>query len=220
MPRLRDLLEYVAQPGLEHVWILLDIKLDNNAENVMRLIRETIDSVQSNERAWENRIVLGCWAAKYLPFCKNYLAGYPITHIGFSTCYARQFLRVPNVSFNILQKVLIGPIGAKFIRDVKEKGRELFVWTVNDDNIMKWCIQRHVDGVITDDPKKFKKICDEWNDYEPEARLSLGQWLYTVWLYIVVFFFTFMFRYKFPETVGQFARKGTTTNKLHKKSRQ
>lgn len=27
MPRLKDLLEYVAQPGLEEIWVLLDIKV-------------------------------------------------------------------------------------------------------------------------------------------------------------------------------------------------
>lgn len=27
MPRLVDLLEYLAQPGLEEIWLLLDIKV-------------------------------------------------------------------------------------------------------------------------------------------------------------------------------------------------
>ena len=27
MPRLIDLLEYLAQPGLEDIWVLLDIKV-------------------------------------------------------------------------------------------------------------------------------------------------------------------------------------------------
>jgi hypothetical protein len=27
MPRLLDLLEYLAQPGLEDIWVLLDIKV-------------------------------------------------------------------------------------------------------------------------------------------------------------------------------------------------
>lgn len=27
MPRLVDLLEYLAQPGLEDIWVLLDIKV-------------------------------------------------------------------------------------------------------------------------------------------------------------------------------------------------
>jgi tubulin gamma/phosphatidylglycerol phospholipase C len=29
MPRLVDLLEYLAQPGLEDIWVLLDIKVNS-----------------------------------------------------------------------------------------------------------------------------------------------------------------------------------------------
>ena len=130
-----------------------------------------------------------------------------MSHIGFSTTYARQFLKVPNVSFNMLQKVLLGPIGKRFIKDVKKAHRPLFVWTVNDDNLMKWSIQKEVDGVITDDPKRFKKICDEWDDeLEPIARVSIMQWLYTFWLWMLVFVFSFTFRKKFPETVDGYLK--------------
>jgi glycerophosphoryl diester phosphodiesterase len=181
MPRLEDLLEYVAQPGLEHMWILLDIKLDNDSEKVMALIARTIKSVQAGARPWQDRIVLGIWAAKFLPLCTKHMPGFPISHIGFSTYYARQFLEVPGVSFNMLQKVLFGPIGARFIRDVKKANRPLFVWTVNEANLMKWSIQKEVDGVITDDPKLFNQVCREYDDDEPLVRVGWLQWIYTFW---------------------------------------
>jgi glycerophosphoryl diester phosphodiesterase len=207
MPRLLDLLEYIAQPGLEHIWILLDIKLDNNADDIMGRITQTIDSTSPNpSRLWKDRVLLGIWAAKFLPLCTHYLPGYAITHIGFSTCYARQFLAVPNVGFNMLQKVLLGPIGSKFIREVKEAGRQLLVWTVNEKNLMRWSIQKGVDGVITDDVKKFRDICDEWTDDESIIRVSYSQWLYTFWLYLVVLVFGLLFRFRFPETVRDFLK--------------
>lgn len=63
MPRLQDLLEYLAKPGREYLWVLLDIKLDNDADKVMCLIGETIRSVApSANRAWKDRVVLGVWA--------------------------------------------------------------------------------------------------------------------------------------------------------------
>jgi len=209
MPRLRDLLELVAQPELQHLWLLLDIKVDNDADNVMRLIAETIKSVPPGARPWNDRILLGIWAAKFLPLCVKYSPGFPITHIGFSTCYARQFLKVPNVSFNIMQKVLLGPVGKSFIRDVKKAGRPLFIWTVNQAHLMKWGIQKELDGIITDDPKKFREVCDEWDDDEPPAHPSWAEWLSTFWLYMIIGTFWFRFKYRFPETVDQYTAKET-----------
>lgn len=81
MPRLKDLLEYLATPGLEDIWVLLDIKvpwpslhkamkknriderikLDDNADDVIRLIATTIAEVNPS-KPWNQRILLGCWA--------------------------------------------------------------------------------------------------------------------------------------------------------------
>jgi phosphatidylglycerol phospholipase C len=81
MPCLKDLLEYLATPGLEDIWVLLDIKvpwpsllepfkkdridhwekLDTDADDIMRLIAATLQDVKPS-RAWNERVVLGCWA--------------------------------------------------------------------------------------------------------------------------------------------------------------
>ena len=85
MPRLKDLLEYLATPGLEDIWLLLDIKvpwpalseplrknrvdewkkLDNAADDMMRLIASTIAEVKPS-RPWNERVILGCWAVRTL----------------------------------------------------------------------------------------------------------------------------------------------------------
>ena len=85
MPSLKDLLEYLAMPGLEDIWVLLDIKvpwpsllepfqkcridhwekLDTNADDVMRLIATTLEEVKPS-RAWNERVLLGCWAVGIL----------------------------------------------------------------------------------------------------------------------------------------------------------
>ncbi|KAF2154823.1 tubulin-domain-containing protein [Myriangium duriaei CBS 260.36] len=159
MPKLIDLLEYLASPGLEDIWLLLDIKLDNDSEKVMRLIAEAIESATpSSARPWRDRIVLGCWAAKYLPLANHYLPGFSISHIGFSLTYARRFFDVPNISFNMLCDVLPGPGGKAFIRRCKNEHRPIFAWTVNTTDKMEWCIRRRLDGVITDNPEHFRQI--------------------------------------------------------------
>ncbi|OWO97715.1 hypothetical protein B2J93_2475 [Marssonina coronariae] len=173
MPRLVDLLEYLNTPGLEDIWVLLDIKLDDNPDALMSAIAEGIKDVESS-REWADRILLGCWDAKYIPVCNKHLPGFPITHIGWNIPYARQFLDVPGISFNMFQKMMIGPGGERFMKDVRKAGRSLFLWTINDDNSMRWCISKQVDGVITDDPKRYLEICKIYNG--EKVKISLKQW--------------------------------------------
>ncbi|RDL39214.1 putative Glycerophosphoryl diester phosphodiesterase [Venustampulla echinocandica] len=214
MPRLKDLLEYLAEPGLEDVWVLLDIKvpwpslaeplkndrinrwakLDNHAEDVFRLMAATLADTKPS-RPWKQRILLGCWAAKHLPLCTKYLPGYSITHIGFSITYARQFLKVPGAGFNMLQKIMVGPFGNAFLRDVKTAKRSIFVWTVNEEDWMKWSIRKEVDGVITDDPKKFLEVCDTYQG--EEIHLSFAAWPALVWMNALAVLFSVLFRYRY-----------------------
>jgi phosphatidylglycerol phospholipase C len=100
---------------------------------------------------------------EYVPFRDKYLPGFPISHIGRDLYYAREFLKVPDVSFNILQRVIVGPVGQNFLRDVRAAGRDVFVWTVNKPNGMRWSIRNEVDGVLTDDPAAFIKFCEEYD---------------------------------------------------------
>jgi glycerophosphoryl diester phosphodiesterase len=80
MPRLSDLLDWLAvdDEGREDVWVLLDIKIDNNHDDVMRLIGETLASVEPGKRSWEERIVLGIWTvsrASCLPCLPRFFVG-------------------------------------------------------------------------------------------------------------------------------------------------
>lgn len=86
LARLSDLLEYLALPGREEIWLLLDIKvfgrefrmhlllkltlqLDNDANDVMRLVAETIKQVPAHpQKPWNQRVVLGCWAVRMCIF--------------------------------------------------------------------------------------------------------------------------------------------------------
>ena len=225
MPRLKDLLEYVASPGLEEIWVLLDIKLDNDPTTVMRLIAATIASVPpSPKRPWKNRIVLGVWAAKYLSLCEDYLPGFPVSHIGFSTLYARRFFSVPNISFNMLHQVLHGPIGARFIRKAKALNREIFAWTVNDENRMRWCIRKELDGVITDDPKKFLEVCKDYEqppiekDVKSKEAYAVKDWAHIVRIQILVAIFVVLFRFRFGGTVDPKYVKSRKPTTLQKKT--
>ncbi|KAJ5688536.1 hypothetical protein N7462_002928 [Penicillium macrosclerotiorum] len=209
MPRLLDVLEYLRQPGREHIWVLLDIKLDNDPATIMQKIAEVVESVPIPAIGpdWHRRIVLGCWSARYLPQRARFLPRYAMTLICVDLSYARQFLQVPRISFNINQKVLMGPLGRGFLEEAKAARRPVYLWTVNAPNLMRWGIRHDVDGIITDDPALFRQVCEEWKKdkangpdaaQDPELdRLSLGQraqiWIVTA--FILVFGWLLRFKY-------------------------
>lgn len=196
MPRLLDLLIYLARPEVSHLWVMLDIKLDNDAARVMEMIARTINAAPASpSKPWSQRLLLGIWSTKYLSLCQEYLSEFPILYIGFSTQIARQFLDVPNVSFSLLQKILMFPLGQRFLRDAKAADRQVFSWTVNDPKNMRWGIRHHLDGVITDDPKTFLKVCEDWDparDSE-EPPMHWSELMVTVWVNMMAALFGMFF---------------------------
>ncbi|KAJ4306241.1 hypothetical protein N0V88_001039 [Collariella sp. IMI 366227] len=164
MPRLADLLEWLTQPEHEAVWVLLDIKTDDDPEVLLPAIARTIAAVPVGEggRPWRERVIVGAWNENYITHSRMHLPSFPLAYIGFSLLYARRFLSSnhPDVHFNLFQPVLVGPLGAHFRRAVRRHGRKLFVWTVNDPQWMEWAIKKGVDGVITDEVGRYKDVRD------------------------------------------------------------
>ncbi|KAI9673343.1 MAG: hypothetical protein M1829_004110 [Trizodia sp. TS-e1964] len=196
LPRLKDLLDYLATPGLEDVWVLLDIKIDNDADDLMRFTADTIRNTTPGAKPWAERIVLGCWTQNYLPLCDKYLPGFQISHIGYNLSYARQFLKIPSISFNMLQKILVGPAGTRFLQDAKAAGRPVYVWTVNEAEMMRWSIRKQVDGVITDNPEHYLDVCRHYDGTKRLERLSLKTYASIIWVNIMATFFGLLFRRK------------------------
>lgn len=169
LPRLSDLLEYLTEPGLESIWLLLDIKADDDATDLLTRVASTLSSVTSPSRPWTERVIFGGWNENYLNLCRTLLPSYPIALIAFSPFYASRFLSQPDVHFNIFQKALVGPAGRRFMRAVRKSGRSLFLWTVNEEEWMKWSIKKEADGVITDDPRLFLEVCEKFKGGEAQG---------------------------------------------------
>lgn len=163
----------------------------------MRLIADTIRSVPpSLLRPWQSRVVLGIWAAKYLPLCSQYLPGYSVSHIGFSTLIASYFLTVPNVSFNLNQNILMTPWGKLFIRKAQCDQRPVYAWTVNEESKMRWDIRQGLDGVITDDPKLFLEVRRAWHEGKKDG-VSVRTWLDVLRMNVFALIYTVLFRCMF-----------------------
>lgn len=175
MPRLSDLLAYLAEPANASVWLLLDIKVDDAAEDMIPLLAATIHQAASSQSTngtninWSSRIVLGCWTARHVRLCHELLPDFAIAWIGITLALAREYLAVPNIALNMRQEPMrYGFGGRKFIQEVQADGRPLYAWTVNSVGWMRWAIGKRLDAVITDDPRLFLEVCKRYG--EEEAR--------------------------------------------------
>lgn len=144
LPRLVDLLEYlVSGPETERIWVLLDIKIDDKPEDLLRAVACAFTEV-SSATPWDERIVLGCWNATFMKAALAFLPGFPLAHISTSLYYSRHFLPIPNLGFNMFQLLLVGPLGAWFLAKAKSATRPVFAWTVNSPKWMEWCIRKNI----------------------------------------------------------------------------
>lgn len=173
MPRLADLLEYLAAPGRESVWLLLDIKIDDPAPDMIARLAATLLAAAAapGGSSWSRRVVLGCWTAAHLRLCHERLPDFAIAWIGITIPLAREYLAVPNVAMNMRQEPLYGFRGRCFVRECQARGRPLYAWTVNDEGWMRWAIGKRLDAVVTDDPKKYLEVCKK---YRLEAEVGAG----------------------------------------------
>ena len=61
--------------------------------------------------------------------------------------------------------------------ETKTKVIKVFTWSDNAEMWVARSIRNKVDGVITDDPRRFVELCDAWGCDEPrEVRGGFGGW--------------------------------------------
>ena len=53
------------------------------------------------------------------------------------------------------------PRGSWLRQQAKQRGQLVFSWTDNADEWMALSIRNEIDGVVTDDPKRFLELCDQ-----------------------------------------------------------
>lgn len=173
MPRLSDLLAYLAEPAHASIWLLIDIKVDDAAEDMVPLLAAAIRAAPPPGN-WTSRIVLGCWTARHVRLCHELLPEFAIAWIGITLTLAREYMKVPNVALNMRQEPMFGFGGNRFIRDVQADGRPLYAWTVNSVGWMRWAIGKRLDAVITDDPRLFLEVCKRYGEEAARGQVTEG----------------------------------------------
>jgi hypothetical protein len=68
----------------------------------------------------------------------------------------------------------------------------VYAWTVNEEKRMLWAIDRQLDGICTDDPKRFLELCEQWKKDTRKnqgVRFTVKEW-FDIWkmqLMVLVF---------------------------------
>lgn len=69
--------------------------------------------------------------------------------------------------------------------------------------MMRWSIGKSLDGVITDDPKKFLEVCDDWERGHRKVVITWRQWMMILWINLMVLIFGLVFWWKYGGTQKQ-----------------
>ena len=96
--------------------------------------------------------------------------------------------------------MLVGPIGASFLRRARLAGTPVLAWTVNERERMRWCIRNQLDGVITDDPKVFLEECHAYGSApKPDRELSIWTIIDVFRVHVMAFVFGLVFAWKYND---------------------
>jgi glycerophosphoryl diester phosphodiesterase len=67
-----------------------------------------------------------------------------------------------------------GMANRRFIERAHQRGRRVFVWTINDPASMSYWMSRGVDGIITDEPAMARRVLEERAEMGPAERLLIN----------------------------------------------
>ncbi|WVF72916.1 hypothetical protein IAT40_007734 [Kwoniella sp. CBS 6097] len=161
IPLFEELIALLMEPQNQHVTLNIDCKMQNDPERLFPEMSRIISTYPNHATALSPRIILGLWhplflppALKYLPECRRY-------HIGFSIPIVKTYFWNHVEGFSMNFSLLMGSEGQKFLREAREDGKEVTVWTVNDENEMRIAMQWGVKAVLTDRVGAFNKLKEE-----------------------------------------------------------
>ncbi|OCF41343.1 glycerophosphoryl diester phosphodiesterase [Kwoniella heveanensis CBS 569] len=161
IPLFEELIALLMEPQNQHVTLNIDCKMQNDPERLFPEMSRIISTYPNHASTLSPRIILGLWhplflppALKYLPQCRRY-------HIGFSIPIVKTYFWNHVEGFSMNFSLLMGSEGQKFLKEARENGKEVTVWTVNDANEMRIAMQWGVKAVLTDRVGAFNELKQE-----------------------------------------------------------
>ena len=139
IPTLDEAIKYVKGKSK----LLIEIKLNGNEGS--DVVKKVIDVIKENR--YENQCVIASMDKEVLKVVKdidsNLLTCY-LTALAYGDFYSWDYVDIYGIESTFVTKGVID--------DIHKKGKQIFVWTVNDQKLMSKMIDLNVDSIITDNP--------------------------------------------------------------------
>lgn len=76
---------------------------------------------------------------------------------------------------------------------------------------MRWCVDKELDGVITDDPKLFLEVCKDAQEGKDRERIGIRDYLVVILFQLLMPLFNAYFMWKYQHHVREVGerRKGS-----------
>ncbi|WP_315079390.1 glycerophosphodiester phosphodiesterase [uncultured Clostridium sp.] len=135
-------LDEVIKNSKGKIKLLIEIKANEHANNMEQKV---IDLIKKNN--FENQCVIASMSKDVLQKIKKIdpnLKTCYISAIAYGNFYDWDYVNIYAIESTFVNKNIIDKI--------HNSGKQIFVWTINDKNLMKKMIDLNVDSIITDNP--------------------------------------------------------------------
>ncbi|KAL7417297.1 PLC-like phosphodiesterase [Mrakia frigida] len=161
IPLFEELLTLLMKEGNRTVRFNIDVKPTNDPERLFGLMAIQIRKFPNWETELAPRLILGLWHPAFIIPAQTLLPGLTIHNITPSLSLAQSHF-FPHVSgFSVAFPLLVSPAGQEFLKKCRKAGKEVGVWTVNDEAEMCMSARWGVDWVLTDRPVVWRKLREE-----------------------------------------------------------
>lgn len=172
IPLFKDVLSWVAEvwDNGKEVKLMLDIKADNNPQQLYELIWEMFKDNRGVDY-WKNKIIWGLWNTSFI--LSDYLKGWEVINITFDINVAINFNKVCEENSVKLHAVSIFSMimynnaeASKLLSWAKDNKIKIWFWTLNKHCEVLKAIDftmngELLEGVITDDPPAAMGLPDQ-----------------------------------------------------------
>jgi len=207
IPTFAETIALLMKEENQHVKFNIDVKVQNDPDRLFSLMHDVISSQPNWETTIAPRLVLGLWHPRFLAFAQTRLPYCRRSYIGVSPYIARKYFWDDVEAFSVAFHALTTADGQRFMKECKQAGKQIIVWTVNRPEQMMEAVRWEVGVILTDSTKTWVDLRKSLqSDYEKIGSQYGRGFLWTSLLFYspVVLLFQYLTQTKLESIAGPF----------------